>query len=64
MNVLSGEALNYGCTGIGTAILANGLAEAPVVIAGNEEQKKEYFGRMVAEPIAAVQFLKRLHQFI
>ena len=36
-----------------TAIEANGLAEAPVIIAGNHEQKKEYLGRMTMEPLQA-----------
>jgi len=50
---LAGEALSYGCTGIGPAILANGLAEAPVILAGNEATKKKYLGRMTAEPLIA-----------
>lgn len=29
-STLAGEALSYGCTGIGTAILANGLAVSTV----------------------------------
>jgi len=41
------EEISYGCTGIGTAIEANGLGQAPVILAGNEEQKKEYLGRIV-----------------
>lgn len=41
------EEISYGCTGIGTAIEANGLGQAPVIVAGNEEQKKEYLGRIV-----------------
>ncbi len=53
-NVLLAEALSYGCTGISTAILGNGLAEAPVILAANDEQKKKYLGRMTAEPLAAV----------
>jgi acyl-CoA dehydrogenase len=36
-----------------TAIEANGLAAAPVILAGNDAQKKEYLGRLTAEPIAA-----------
>lgn len=51
--VLAGEALSYGCSGISTAILANGLAEAPVILAGNEEQKKKYLGRMTESPLIA-----------
>merc|ERR550532_3455503 len=31
----------YGCTGIMTAIEANGLGSMPVMIAGNHEQKKK-----------------------
>ena len=45
------EKFGYGCTGIGSAIGANGLAQAPINLFGNEEQKKEYLGRCVAEPI-------------
>ncbi|KAI6661127.1 Medium-chain specific acyl-CoA dehydrogenase, mitochondrial isoform X1 [Oopsacas minuta] len=52
-SVLVGEALSFGCTGMSTAILANGLAEMPVIIAGNEEQKKKYLGRMTEEPLIA-----------
>jgi acyl-CoA dehydrogenase len=45
------EELAYGCTGIQTAAEANGLAEAPVILAGNEFQKKKYLGRMTEEPL-------------
>lgn len=48
---LMGEELAYGCTGIATAIEANGLGEAPVILAGNKEQKKKYLGRMIEEPL-------------
>ncbi len=44
------EELAYGCTGIATAIEANTLAAAPLMVAGNEEQKKEFLGRLTAEP--------------
>ncbi|KAG0324662.1 hypothetical protein BGZ99_001599 [Dissophora globulifera] len=50
---LVSEELAYGCSGIQTAIEANGLAEAPLVVAANEEQKKKYFGRMTEEPLMA-----------
>ena len=40
-----GEELMWGCTGIGTAIEANSLAQAPVVVAGTEAQKKKYLGQ-------------------
>jgi acyl-CoA dehydrogenase len=48
-----GEELAYGCTGIMTAMEANGLASAPVIIAGSEEQKKKYLGRLTEAPLQA-----------
>ena len=45
------EELAYGCTGIQTAAEANGLAEAPVILAGNDAQKKKYLGRMTEEAL-------------
>jgi acyl-CoA dehydrogenase len=50
---LIAEEIAWGCTGIGTAIEANGLAEAPVIVAGNDAQKKEYLGRMTEAPLMA-----------
>ena len=50
---LIGEELAYGCTGIMTAMEANGLAEAPLIVAASEEQKKKYLGRMTEEPLQA-----------
>ncbi|CAG8800570.1 11772_t:CDS:2 [Gigaspora margarita] len=47
------EELAWGCTGIQTAIEANGLAEAPLIVAGNKEQNKKYLGRMTEEPLMA-----------
>ncbi|KAK9722505.1 hypothetical protein K7432_002609 [Basidiobolus ranarum] len=47
------EELAYGCTGIQTAMEANGLAEAPVILAASHEQKKKYLGRMSEEPLMA-----------
>lgn len=47
------EELAYGCTGISTAMEANMLAECPVFVAGNEEQKKSFLGRMTEEPLMA-----------
>ncbi|XP_066295247.1 medium-chain specific acyl-CoA dehydrogenase, mitochondrial-like isoform X2 [Branchiostoma lanceolatum] len=43
------EELAYGCTGIQTAFEANNLAQVPVILAGNAEQKKKYLGRMTEE---------------
>lgn len=47
------EEIAYGCTGVGTALEGNNLAEAPVILAGNEAQKKKYLGRMCEEPLQA-----------
>eukprot|EP00163_Fabomonas_tropica_P003036 TRINITY_DN12515_c0_g1_i1.p1 TRINITY_DN12515_c0_g1~~TRINITY_DN12515_c0_g1_i1.p1 ORF type:complete len:359 (-),score=114.86 TRINITY_DN12515_c0_g1_i1:145-1221(-) len=47
------EELAYGCTGIQTAMEANGLAAAPLIVAANDEIKKEYLGRLTAEPLLA-----------
>jgi acyl-CoA dehydrogenase len=44
------EELAYGCTGIATAMEANTLAAAPVIVAGNDEQKKEFLGLLASEP--------------
>jgi len=45
------EKIAYGCTGIMTALEANGLGSMPIMIAGNEEQKKKYLTRLIEEPI-------------
>lgn len=47
------EEIAAGCTGIGTAMEANMLAECPVILAGNEEQKKSFLGRMIEAPLLA-----------
>jgi acyl-CoA dehydrogenase len=52
-NALITEELAYGCTGIETSMLTNGLALTPIVLGGNEEQKKKYLGMLTAEPIMA-----------
>lgn len=52
-NALLTEQLAYGCTGIQTSMLANTLAGTPIVLAGNESQKKKYFGMLTSEPIFA-----------
>ncbi|GFW00285.1 medium-chain specific acyl-CoA dehydrogenase, mitochondrial [Trichonephila clavipes] len=53
LNIFDGclvaEELAYACTGVATAIEANGLAQAPILQGGNEEQKKEYLGRVTKE---------------
>jgi len=47
------EEVAYGCTGFNTSLAANALASLPVMIAGTDEQKKTYLGRLTAEPIFA-----------
>jgi acyl-CoA dehydrogenase len=44
------EELGWGCSGIGTSLMCNGLATAPVLLGGSEEVKKEYCGRLTEEP--------------
>lgn len=43
------EELGFGCTGITTAIEANNLAEAPLVVAGSDAVKKRFLTPMVEE---------------
>lgn len=47
------EEFAYGCTGIATAMEANSLASAPIIVGANDEQKKEYLGRLTAETLFA-----------
>jgi acyl-CoA dehydrogenase len=49
--MLVGEELCWGCAGIGTAIAANGLGHGPVIIAGTEEQKREWLPPLIDEPL-------------
>ncbi len=46
---LIAEEIAWGCTGIGTAMEANTLAEAPVIVAGSDEQKKIWLTPMVRD---------------
>jgi len=52
-NAMLAEEFAYGCTGIQTSILANGLALTPIKLAGSEEQKKKYLGMLTSEPVMA-----------
>jgi len=47
------EELAWGCTGIRTAMEANGLAIAPLALGGSEALKKKYLGRLIEEPLMA-----------
>ncbi len=44
------EEMGWGCSGIGTSLMANGLASAPVTLGGSEEVKKRYLGMLCEEP--------------
>jgi acyl-CoA dehydrogenase len=46
-----GEELCWGCAGIGTAIVANILGALPMLIAGTEEQQREWLPPLLEEPI-------------
>ncbi|MGC4088270.1 MAG: acyl-CoA dehydrogenase family protein [Polyangiaceae bacterium] len=52
-NALIAEQLACACSGIQTSLLANTLALTPILLAGNEEQKKKYLGMLTAEPLFA-----------
>jgi acyl-CoA dehydrogenase len=47
------EEISWGCSGIGTSLSCNGLAVTPVALAGSEELKKEYLGRLSEAPLLA-----------
>jgi acyl-CoA dehydrogenase len=49
--MLVGEELNFGCSGIGTSIGANGLGAGPVILAGSDEQKRQWLPPLLEEPI-------------
>jgi len=44
------EELSWGCSGIQTSLGANGLASAPVALAGSEETKRKYLGMLTEAP--------------
>jgi len=50
---LIAEETAWGCTGVSTAMEANTLAECPVIVAGNDEQKKQWLTPMIEEPLFA-----------
>ncbi len=49
--VLIGEELCWGCSGIGTSIVANILGALPMLIAGTDEQRREWLPPLLEEPI-------------
>jgi acyl-CoA dehydrogenase len=48
---LIGEELCWGCSGIATSIVANILGALPMLIAGTEEQRREWLSPLLDEPI-------------
>ena len=44
------EELSWGCSGIQTSLGANGLAAAPVILAGSEATKRRYLGMLTQAP--------------
>src|SRR3954465_8652903 len=49
--MLVGEELNWGCSGIGTSLGANGLGAGPVIIAGTHEQQARGRPPLLESPI-------------
>jgi acyl-CoA dehydrogenase len=49
--MLIGEELSWGCSGIAVSIVANMLGAGPVLIAGSDEQKREWLPPLLEEPI-------------
>lgn len=47
------EEIAYGCCGMNTSLIANNLASLPLIIAGSDEQKKKFLGRLISEPVFA-----------
>ncbi|VDM59813.1 unnamed protein product [Angiostrongylus costaricensis] len=52
-SVVISEEIAYGCSGIGTAIMGNDLAETPIILCGSDDVKKRFLPRMVEEPLMA-----------
>jgi acyl-CoA dehydrogenase len=52
-HVLMLEEINYGCAGIGTTLAGNNLAAVPLLLGGDEEQKRQYLGMLTEAPIFA-----------
>jgi acyl-CoA dehydrogenase len=49
--MLIGEELSWGCSGIAVSIVANTLGAGPVMIAGTDEQKKEWLPPLLDAPL-------------
>src|SRR3989454_8527061 len=44
------EEMGWGCSGIGTSLMCNGLATTPISLGGSEEIKKKYLGMLSEAP--------------
>jgi acyl-CoA dehydrogenase len=49
--MLVGEELSWGCSGIAVSIVANTLGAGPVLLAGSDEQKRDWLPPLLDEPI-------------
>jgi len=49
--MLIGEELAWGCSGVATSIVANILGSLPVLLAGSDDQKREWLTPLLAEPL-------------
>jgi acyl-CoA dehydrogenase len=49
--MLIGEELSWGCSGIAVSIVANTLGSAPVMVAGTDEQKREWLPPLLDAPL-------------
>ena len=49
--ILIGEELAWGCSGIATSIVANILGSLPVLLAGSDEQKRAWLPPLLEEPL-------------
>lgn len=51
--LLIGEELAWGCTGISSSLLINNLAAIPIIVAGTDEQKQKWLSAMVDGALAS-----------
>jgi acyl-CoA dehydrogenase len=49
--ILIGEELSWGCSGMTVSLTANTLGAGPVLLAGSEEQKREWLAPLLDEPL-------------
>ena len=65
LSVLDGcliaEELSSFCSGMYTALEANGLAQAPLIVAGNDAQKKEFLEPLTQAPLMAAYAVTEPH---